>query len=175
MIQWGAIGASLSSTSAGKAKANLGTAPSSKTSGPLNVVAPKKRKRCAPGCTRVLQKRLQGQTVEYSRLAGHAVHDLPRGGGGPVAPGPPQRGRQRAPVRLAAAQIFQPVLVDTDGGSAPRAFQPGVKLAQRKTGDEVLAAIEQRALAKRSGDRRRFAVEIIQRQAPDNRRARRAG
>jgi hypothetical protein len=43
VIQWGAIGASLSSTSAGKAKTTgLGTALSSKASGPLNVVAPNK-------------------------------------------------------------------------------------------------------------------------------------
>src|SRR5580704_6715930 len=98
-------------------------------------------------------------------LAGYAVGILPRGGGGPIAPGPPQRGGQRTPVRLATAQIFQPLLVDADGGSAPRALQPGVKLAKRKTSDEMLAAIEQSALAECGRDRRRFAVEIIQRQA----------
>src|ERR1700731_1570065 len=100
-----------------------------------------------------------------SCLAGHAVRGLPRGGGGPIAPGPPQRRRQRAPVRLAAAEIFQPFLVDADGGSAPRALQPGVKLAKRETGDEMLAAVDERTLPERRRDRRRFAVEIIQRQA----------
>src|SRR5580698_10627760 len=98
-------------------------------------------------------------------LAGYAVRSLRRGGGGPIAPGPPQRGGQRAPVRLAAAQIFQPLLVDADRGSAPRALQPGVKLAKRKTSDEMLAAIDERALAKRGCDRRRCAVEIVQRQS----------
>src|SRR5580698_4867029 len=107
----------------------------------------------------------RAKPLKMSRLlAGHAVRSLPRGGRGPVAPGPPQRGRQRTLVRLAAAEIFQPLLVDADGGSAPRAFQPGVKLAQRKTGNEVLAAIEQRTLAECGRDRRRFAVEIVQRQ-----------
>src|SRR5580698_4336222 len=108
----------------------------------------------------------RAKPLKMSRLlAGHAVRSLPRRGRGPIAPGPPQRGRQRTLVRLAAAEIFQPLLVDADGGSAPRAFQPGVKLAHRETSDEMLAAIQERALAKRGGDGRRFAVEIIQRQA----------
>src|SRR5580704_15681327 len=105
VIQWGAIGASVSSTSAAQAKTTgLDTAPLQQDQWAIRRGSAKQSvnaaRRSARGCCR---NALQGQTVEdFALLAGYAIGSLPRGGRRPVAPSPPQRGRQRAPLRLAA-------------------------------------------------------------------------